>query len=439
MAVKVETEKLIPGKVEILLPRFSPDGRKVSYIRLTDPDALNELRDLGCLSVMESGTGRELLDIKGDLVALNYRERGRGYLDLLPVWSPDSRFVYFHYDDPSWESIGPRWSLYRADLDTGQVIRMPFSIEDYRVNTVEVSPTGNYLALNTRQRWKPYERKFLWKTTRRMILADQLVVCGNGGENPVNVVEWPRERHYQSEELGDFHWSPSEDLLAYIVRFREGRYREECFLYSYDPVSHSVRELFRTSEHLDHFTWSPDGTAILFHTRDTRAQQSARRYSIHRVLPRTGETDRLTDHQEFFYPIAPEKGDQILLETHLESGGRGISLMEIPGGTIRTVVRTGYNLYPSWSPTGDAFVYLRTKPDAKPFWTWPAEPVLQMVGGSPPVKLAPVDSSSRLTSCRPIFSPDGRTILFVAKDESEDAQARFPGLWISRILDASPE
>lgn len=439
MAVKVETEKLVPGKVEILLPRFSPDGQKISYIRLTDPDALNELRDLGCLSVMEARTRQELLDIKGDLVALNYRERGRGYLDLMPVWSPDSRFVYFHYDDPAWESIGPRWSLYRADLSTGQVIRMPFSIDEYRVNTVDVSPTGKFLALNTRQRWKPYERKFFWKSTRRMILADQLVVCGPGGEDPVNVIEWPNDRLHQSENLGDFHWSPSADLLAYIVRFREGRYKEECFLNVYDPETRSVREIFRTTEHLDHFTWTPDGASILFHTRDPRAQKSSRRYSIFRVSPTTGESQKLTDHQEFFYPIAPEKGDRILLETHLEAGGRGISLMEVSGGAISTVVRTGYNLYPAWAPSGDAFVYLRTKPDAKPFWTWPAEPVLQMVEGNPPVKLAPVDSSSRLTSCRPIFSPDGRTVLFVAKDESEDAQARFPGLWISRILDLSPE
>ena len=184
MSLKVETEKLVPGKVEILLPSFSPDGQMISYIRLTDPDALNELRDLGCLTVVDARTQEEKLDIKGDLVALNYRERGRGYLDLVPVWSPDSRFVYFHYDDPAWESIGPRWSLYRADMTTGQVIRMPFPIEEYRINTIEVSPSGKRIALNSRQRWKPYEKRFFWKTTKRMILADQLVVADNGGGKP---------------------------------------------------------------------------------------------------------------------------------------------------------------------------------------------------------------------------------------------------------------
>ena len=433
MSLKVETEKLVPGKVEILLPAFSPDGRMISYIRLTDPDALNELRDLGCLSVMDARTQEEKLDIKGDLVALNYRERGRGYLDLIPVWSPDSRFVYFHYDDPAWESIGPRWSLYRADMTTGQVIRMPFPIEEYRINTIEVSPSGKWIALNSRQRWKPYERRFFWKTTKRMILADQLVVAESGGENPVNVVDWPAERVRHQEELGDFHWSPAEDLLAYIVRFRESRYKEESFLYLYDPATREIRELFRTSEHIDHFSWSPEGESVYFHTRDPRSQKSSRRYSLYRVLAASGQTDRITHHQEFFYPMTPASGSHVLLETHLEAGGRGISLMDSTTGKIQTVVKTGYNLYPVWSPTGESFVYLRTKPDAKPFWTWPAEPVLQFVKGGPPVKLAPVDSSARLTNCRPAYSPDGRTILFVAKDESEDAQARFPGLWISRI------
>jgi len=435
MSLKVETEKLVPGKVEILLPTFSPDGQMISYIRLTDPDALNELRDLGCLSVVEVGTGEQKLDIKGDLVALNYRERGRGYLDLLPVWSPDSRYVFFHYDDPSWESIGPRWSLYRADLSTGQVIRMPFPIEEYRINTIGVSPSGQLIALNSRQRWKPYEKRFLWKTTRRLILADQLVVSGIGGDNPFNVIEWPRERHRHQEELGDFHWSPSEDLLVYIIRFRESRYKEESFIYLLDPASRQVRELFRTPEHIDHFSWSPDGQSIYFHTRDPRSQKSSRRYSLYRIHPHSGQQDKMTDHQEFFYPMTPARGNLVLLETHLEAGGRGVSLMDATTGEIQTVVKTGYNLYPVWAPTGESFVYLRTKPDAKPFWTWPAEPVLQFVAGGPPVKLAPVDSSSRLTNCRPAYSPDGRTVLFVAKDESEDAQARHPGLWISRILE----
>lgn len=372
MSLKVETEKLVPGKVEILLPTFSPDGQMISYIRLTDPDALNELRDLGCLSVVEAGTGEQKLDIKGDLVALNYRERGRGYLDLLPVWSPDSRYVFFHYDDPSWESIGPRWSLYRADLSTGQVIRMPFPIEEYRINTIGVSSSGQLIALNSRQRWKPYEKRFLWKTTRRLILADQLVVSGISGENPFNVIEWPRERHRHQEELGDFHWSPTEDLLAYIIRFRESRYKEESFIYLLDPAGRQVRELFRTPEHIDHFSWSPDGQSIYFHTRDPRSQKSSRRYSLYRIHPHSGQQDKMTDHQEFFYPMTPSRGNLVLLETHLEAGGRGVSLMDATTGEIRTVVKTGYNLYPVWAPTGESFVYLRTKPDAKPFWTWPA-------------------------------------------------------------------
>ncbi len=439
MAAKIETEKLVPGKVEILLPRFSPDGKMISYVRLTDPDALNELRDLGCLSVIESGTGKELLDVKGDMVVLNYRERGRGYLDLLPVWSPDSRYLYFHYDDPAWESIGPLWSLYRADLATAQVIRMPFAVEEYRVNTVEISPSGKYLAMNTRQRWKPYERRFLWKKTKRMILADQLVISEFEGSNPVNVIDWPADKRHMDEELGDFHWSPVEDLVVALVRFREGKYKEECLLYAYHPETRTLREIFRTSEHLDHFTWTPDGRSILFHTRDNRAQKSSRKYSVHRVDPRTGYADTLTDHQEFFYPIAAQEKGRILFETHLEAGGRGLSIMDSPEGEMRTVVKTGYNLYPVWAPSGESFVYLRTKPDAKPFWTWPTEPVLQYVHGGPPVKLAPVDSSSRLTSCRPSFSPDSRQILFIAKDESEDAQARFPGVWITRILDPSSE
>ncbi len=438
-AVRVETTKLVPGKVELLVPSFSPDGRMISYVRLTDPDAMNERRDLGCLTVISSDGGEERLDIRGDLVALNYRERGRGYIDLLPVWSPDSRYLYFHFDDPAWESIGPRWSLFRADLETKDVFKLPFAIDEYRVNTVDVSPSGRFLALHTRQRWKDYTERFLWKKKVRKILADQLVVCGASGENPVNIIEWPQERLHHEEELGDFHWSPKGDLLAVIVRFKEGRGREECFIYLYDPERQDRREIFRTREHLDHFTWSPDGRFLFFHTRDLQIQKPSRRYSIHRIEVETGHVDQLTEHQEFFYPIAPLSGDNILLETHLEGGGRGISLLNLPSQEITTVVKSGFNLYPLWAPSGESFVYLRTKPDGKPFWTWPTEPTLQMVSGGAPIKLAPVDASSKLMSCRPSFSPDSREILFVSQDESEESNARFPGIWRSTILDADPE
>lgn len=114
-------------------------------------------------------------------------------------------------------------------------------------------------------------------------------------------------------------------------------------------------------------------------------------------------------------------------------------MLEQSSGEIATVVKSGFNLYPTWAPSGNAFVYLRTKPDGKPFWTWPTEPTLQMVGGGPPVRLAPVDASSRLMSCKPSFSPDSREILFVAQDESEEANARFPGIWRSTIMEADSE
>ena len=438
-AVKVETRKLIPGKVELLVPSFSPDGSMISYVQLTDPDAMNERRDLGCLTVVSSDGGEEILDIRGDLVALNYRERGRGYIDLLPVWSPDSRYLYFHFDDPQWESIGPRWSLFRADLRTKEVFQLPFSIDQYRVNTVEVSPSGEFLALHTRQRWKDYTERFFWKKKVRKILADQLVVSGYSGDHPVNIIDWPEDRLHHQEELGDFHWSPSEDLLGVIVRFKEGRGREECFLYLYDPKSKNRREIFRTREHLDHFAWSPDGKSIFFHTKDPQIQTPSKRYSVHRVDVDSGQVERLTEHQEFFYPIAPREGSTILLETHLDGGGRGISLLDQKTGDIVTVVKSGFNLYPSWAPSGEAFVYLRTKPDGKPFWTWPTEPTLQMVGGGSPIRLAPVDASSRLMSCKPSFSPDSREVLFVAQDESEEANARFPGIWRSTIQETEAE
>jgi hypothetical protein len=123
------------------------------------------------------------------------------------------------------------------------------------------------------------------------------------------------------------------------------------------------------------------------------------------------------------------------MEMQAEAGGRGLALLREGAEDPTPVVKTGYSLYPLWSPRGDSFLYLRTRPDSKPFWTWPTEPLLQNVEGGSPNKILPVDATARLVNCRPSFSPSGREVVFVARDEAEEANARFAGIWRSRILE----
>jgi TolB protein len=431
----IETEPLVPGKVEVVLPSFSPDGSKIAFVRLTDPDTIHETRDLGCLTILDAKSREVLHDVGKNLVAVNYRERGRGANELIYVWSPDSRYVTFHLDRANWEHYGARWSLNRLDTLSGAVEPFPFDSDAIRPQALLASPSGRLLAIHTRQRWKPYTRKILWKTTHHTVLGDQLMVCGPLGENPVNVIDWPSERYGQEEALGDFHWSPTGDRLVYIVRFKEGRFREECLLYLWEPGSPS-REIFRTSEHLDHFSFSPDGRSLWFHTRDRRVENPQKRNTLHRLDLEGPEDHILLEHREFFYPLLAGAGKDVLMEMQLEAGGRGIALYHPETGTAVPVVKTGYSLYPLWSPTGDSFLYLRTKPDSKPFWTWPTEPFLQRVSGGAPNRVLPVDATAKLVNCRPAFSPSGREILFVAKDEEEESTDRFAGLWLSRILES---
>ncbi len=434
---KIETEPLFPGKFEVVVPGISPDGNRVAFVRLTDPDTIHETRDLGCLTVLDLKTKAVLHDVGKNLVAVNYRERGRGANELIFVWSPDSRYITFHQDRPQWEHHGARWSLFRLDTETGTVDPFPFDPEEFRAQAILPSSSGGFLAIHSRQRWKPYTRKILWKTTHHIVLGDQLVVCGPLGEDPVNVIDWPKERYKHEESLGDFRWSPAADQLAYIVRFKDGRFREECLLFLYDVRTKTSRELFRTSEHLDHFSFSGDGRALWFHTRDRRIENPRKRNSLYSLDIESGESTLLLEHREFFYPLLPRTSPNgvspVLMEMQLESGGRGIALYHPEDHSVQPVVKTGYSLYPLWSPAGDSFLYLRTKPDSKPFWTWPTEPFLQRIGGGSPSRLLPVDATAKLVNCRPSYSPSGREIVFVAKDEAEDSSERFAGLWLSRI------
>lgn len=430
----IETEEILPGKVEVVVPSYSPDGKKIACVRLTDPDTIHETRDLGCLTVIDAGSREILYDVGNNLVAVNYRERGRGANELVFAWSPDGRYVTFHQDRKNWEHFGARWSLMRLDTHTGEVAPFPFDPEAIRPQSFLVSPSGRHLAIHTRQRWKPYTRKILWKTTRHIVLGDQLTVCGPLGEDPVNVIDWPAARHSHEEVLGDFHWSPAGESLVYIVRFREGRFREESLLYHWEPGKGS-RELYKSPEHIDHFSFSPDGREIWFHSRDHRIESPSRRNTVVRIDLATGEATPVLVHREFFYPLVSPRGSGVLMEMQAEAGGRGLALLRPGEETPVPVVKSGYNLYPSWSPSGESFLYLRTRPDSKPFWTWPTEPVLQNVAGGSPNKILPVDAAARLVNCRPSFSATGREILFVAKDEAEEANARFAGLWRSRILE----
>ena len=431
----IETEPLVPGKVEVVVPSFSPDASKIAFIRLTDPDTIHETRDLGCLTVLDSKTREVLHDVGNNLVAVNYRERGRGTNELIYVWSPDSRYITFHQDRKNWEHQGARWSLQRLDTKTGMVESFPFDSNEIRAQAMLPSPSGKLMAIHTRQRWKPYTRKILWKTTQHIVLGDQLMVCGPLGEDPVNVIDWPKERHSQEEFLGDFHWSPKNDRLVYIVRFKEGRFREICFLYLWEPGIGS-REIFHTTEHLDHFSFAPDGLSLWFHTRDRRIENAQKRNTIHHIDLVSGDDKVLFEHREFFYPLLSGEGGTVLMEMQLEAGGRGIAIYHPETNEILPAVKTGYSLYPLWAPTGESFLYLRTKPDSKPFWTWPTEPYLQKVTGGSPNRVLPVDATAKLVNCRPSFSPSGREILFVAKDEAEETADRFAGLWLSRVLES---
>ena len=203
----------------IVSPRFTPDGKKLSYTSYHSGNSNLYITDLS-----QSKTTQALSRRKG--------------MNLAPAWSPDGKKMILTL------SVNGNPDLYLLD-NQGRIL------EQLTKNAgINVSPT-----------WSP-------DGTRIAFVSDRT------NRKPQIYVMDLRTRHtqritYEGSENAEPSWSPTEDLLVYSS-LKDGVYQ----LFTIQPAAGAQpTQLTSDLSHHESPAWAPDGNQVIFSKRDGQRHQ----------------------------------------------------------------------------------------------------------------------------------------------------------------------
>ena len=212
---------------------LSPDGSQLAWLRPTG-DAEDSPRELW-VSPVSGGPGRRIGAVASTPDLL-----------LHPSWSPDGRSIVISVHARSLYA-SYRTAIYLIDVERG----------DGRVLTTRPGPGGNFEVA-----WSPDGRSIafvgvpdealppppLTETTQAPPMDIFVVAADGSGER--NVTNSPQDEYAP-------HWSPDGRRLAYINDYRTLQIVDADTWQPSGPVDATA---------MDGFTWSPDGSAILWYS-----------------------------------------------------------------------------------------------------------------------------------------------------------------------------
>jgi dipeptidyl aminopeptidase/acylaminoacyl peptidase len=232
-----------------------------------------------------------------------------------------------------------------------------------------------------------------------------------------------RLTHTRAPEKG-VAWSPDSRAIAFATK-REGDEAEQIYLLDL-AAGGEARRLTNLSTGAENPQWRPDGKAILFESsvypnalddeanRRVAAERKARKYNlrVYEHFPVRFWNQWLDDRQPTLMVQSVEEGSQpkdILSPT---------ALAHTPGFTASIASETSLSLEPLWSPDGKEVLFTASTGR----WNSPFAHVqfhlyrMPAAGGSEPQEVTPAPGIYREAA----FAPDGRALYFEYAPQDEE-------------------
>lgn len=159
---------------------------------------------------------------------------------------------------------------------------------------------------------------------------------------------------------GPFDWSPDGRQLVYAYSIGE----LESALNLVDATTGRVRGITPKTEQVLRFSapaWSPDGKAILVHTRPFSGQASdpPEPEGLYLVAPDGSALHPLAVHDNPGQPVWSPDGRQLVYDGSVHGGGYGLFVMDVSTGSERQLTNVPVDAEPAWSPDGKWIAYSR--------------------------------------------------------------------------------
>jgi imidazolonepropionase-like amidohydrolase/Tol biopolymer transport system component len=432
-------QRITSGSAFDVQPRFSPDGREISFT--SDRDGADNIWRMRADGAEPRAVTRETFRLlnnaawtpDGDyLVARKHftaeRSLGAGEMWLYhksggeglqltkkkndqqdagePAVSPDGRYVYFSEDvspgpmfqynkDPN----GIIYAIRRLDRETGELVDL-VRVQGGAVRP-QPSPDGKQLAFVRRVREKTVLNLFDLETGEIRALWDGL-------------------SHDQQEAWAifgvypNYDWTPDGRHIViwaqgklWKISVADGSQTAVPFEAEVDQrLNEPVRAAFRldegefTAKMLRDAATSPDGRSLVFHAAG----------SLWRKALPDGMPERLSTNAAFDYsPAFSRDGRQLVFVRYSDDKQSAIMIRDMAAGTERALTtRPGFYFDPKFSPDGASIVYSKQAPSGLVDYRFSLDTGLwiQAVSGGDSRRVS-------RTGYAPQFAADGRRVYFL--------------------------
>ena len=206
----------------VVSPRFTPDGRKLSYTSYHSGNQNLYITDLS-----QSKTTRLISKRKG--------------MNLAPAWSPDGRYMILTM------SINGNPDLYLCDSNA-KIIEQLTDRSGINVSA-SWSPDGSQIVFVSDRTGKPHI--YMMNLSTRQV----------------------QRLTFEGSENSEPSWSPTENLIVY-TSLRNGVYQ----ICTIKPDGSAAQQITSDLSHHEMPSWSPDGNQIIF------AKRGGNRHQIHAIM-----------------------------------------------------------------------------------------------------------------------------------------------------------